>query len=368
MPKRIVELPPGLEKLVWDGLRKGVYDSFDHLVAVALENQLKADRGPLKSWPFPEKSRTSIRQGKPVHPDNDLPEPRRFPPEIEAETELAEQMAAEVSGPLPRGLRTVEEPTDEAMVGFVLWGQYYRFLPVKVALRVLARSSAEEFPALSLFKDRACRIAEGLGAVFHNQDQLLGRKLGERISTSFPEANPKSRRRFQDQYLIYVRPSDRKLDGMCARLKFINLVPGEDVPRVGITQAGLEFAALQNPLLDTEAGGKHPLTGEESLFLIRHIASKLPAERQHMAAMMEFIGKGVGTRVGLNEKMGDYYASRYDLKRSWTAAHVNTMRAGLLSRLVELGLVERAKHGKEVEYTLSELGSHHLSEIPVEVG
>jgi len=371
MPRHIVDLSPTVEKLAWDSVKKGLYASFDHLVSVALENQLKADQGNAESWhAVPSqrgrtlaRRRADIREQDAAHPDVAL---GSFGGEPALTLSTARQLMAEASQPVPEKPRMADEPADESLVGTILWGQFYRFLPIKPALRVLARSSTTELPILSAFKEKACLVAEAFGTILRESDRVRGKKLGEKLSTSFPESVPKSRRRYQDQYLAYVRPSDRRLDGMCARLKFINIVSQGDELRIGITPAGLEYASLPNPIVDGIEGATAPLTRNESLLLIGHIASKLPEELRHMHAMVALIGQGVGTRERLNEKMGEYYASYYDHEGTWTAALVNTMRAGVQSRLFELGLVERSKTGRGVSYTLSDFGEHFLNELPAE--
>ena len=49
MAKRVIDLPPAIEHLVWRKIQDGTYESFDHLVTLALENQLKAE-GNNQNW------------------------------------------------------------------------------------------------------------------------------------------------------------------------------------------------------------------------------------------------------------------------------------------------------------------------------
>src|SRR5437773_12205550 len=49
MAKRVIDLPPAIEHLVWRKIQDGTYESFDHLVTLALENQLKAE-GDNQNW------------------------------------------------------------------------------------------------------------------------------------------------------------------------------------------------------------------------------------------------------------------------------------------------------------------------------
>jgi hypothetical protein len=219
--------------------------------------------------------------------------------------------------------------------------------------------SVDEFPSLSVFKERALEVAQVVGEKLGEMDKALGKKHGEKFSASFPELTDKSRRRYSDQYLAYVRPSDGRLDGMLARLKFVNVLKDVGVVRIGITEPGFRFAEFRNPLVD-DTGENQALSQEEAAFLIRHIDSNLPSEAQHMRWMMQQIADGVTSRTNLNSKMGEFYAKYQSGGRTWTSAHVNTMRAGLLSRLVELGRIATTKKGLEVTYLLTAEGRNLL--------
>ncbi|MEM3086356.1 MAG: hypothetical protein QXT68_04355 [Halobacteria archaeon] len=264
-------------------------------------------------------------------------------------------MPARTGSPVP-------EPEDSELMGRILWGQHYRFLPSKPALRVLAGLCADGLPTLAVFKDRACEAAEAVGLSLAEKDRTLGKKFGEKFSTSFPEPEEKSRRRYRDQYLAYVRPTDGKVDGLLSRLKFIKIMAEGGTHKVGITKSGLDFAVLQNPVLDG-AGNGSLLSDQEADFLIRHIRARIPEEARHMDMMLRLIGEGVASRERLNSRMGEFYRAYQDVDNPWTPAHVNTMRAGLLSRLYELGLVDKTKHGLNVTYWLTERGKKCQSSL-----
>src|SRR6267142_875852 len=161
MAKRVLELPQALERKAWASITSGFYESFDHLVAVAIENQLRADAGDATGW-FPE---TPAGPGLGASPKSDEQLPNAG-------------TRAKVQDPMNYGARPgdfqalaslkpnlVPDPKDSNLVGALLWGQFYRFLPSKPALRVLAAISVDGLPNLALFKQYAGLEAERVGAV-----------------------------------------------------------------------------------------------------------------------------------------------------------------------------------------------------------
>lgn len=338
MPKIIINLPLELERRIRAKIQAGIYESIDHFVRIALENQVFAEENEGSSWP----NIVTESPSKQILPQQSRNQLQSVTLPIELEPQL------------------LNAPEDSMLSGIFLWGQFYRFLPVKPALRVLAYQSQKTLPPLATFKEAACDVAQTIGSLLSNEDKRLGRKSGEKYSTSFPEPTVKSRRRYTEQYLVYVRTSDGKLDGMLACLKLINVTKDAGVYKVGLTEQGIKFARLPNPLLDSETKGA-PLSEEETSFLIEHITKNLPNEALHMKVMLQLLYEGVTSRTELNSKMTNFYL-KYKGYNNWSPAHINTMRAGLLSRMVEMGLIQKTKIGLEVKYRLSERGEKALNE------
>jgi hypothetical protein len=368
MTKRIIDISPELERKIWAKIKVGAYSSFDHLVSISLENQLLADEGgqgawglgaPLERTPSLEVEVVPREQGARVRSrkSGGRPEERTLPPK-----KLGGPWAA------PPSVVTVPEPADDRLMGGVLWGQFYRFLPTKSALRVLASSSTKSQPSFALFKIEATAEAEQVGSALLEMDQSLGRKFGERLSTSFPAADDKSRHRYRAQYLGYVRTGDGKLEGLLPQLKFVDITRGEGGDVIGITPAGLEFAKIENPLIDQGVAGEgaSAFSKTEAEFLLNHIQAKLPAEYEHMRFLAETIRDGISKREPLNQRMKQFYSEKSMGSSLWSDEHVNTMRAGVTSRLYELGLLERERGADGVEYGLTELGRKFLGAKPLE--
>jgi predicted transcriptional regulator len=81
-----------------------------------------------------------------------------------------------------------------------------------------------------------------------------------------------------------------------------------------------------------------------------------------MTSALKAIEDGKKTRDELNAALKGYY-SQYHKGSEWSDTVVNTMRSGLFSRLNELGLVRREKHGKYIRYHITEAGEKYIQNI-----
>jgi hypothetical protein len=240
----------------------------------------------------------------------------------------------------------------------ILWGQYYRFLPVKVGVRVLLNMYGEDFPELRDFTEQVTNAALPLRHQLAKLDRMDRRPFGELLSASFPANNEKSVRRFVSHYVLYVRTSDMALLGMMPELKLINVIYDvNSIARVGLTKFGSQFALIQNPAIDLNK--PESMSSDEIEFLLNHIADNVPGEFEHMITGLKAIRDGKKTRGELNSALSEYY-SKFHKTTEWSGSVVNTMRAGLMSRLNELSLVKREKHGKNVCYHLTDAGEKYI--------
>ncbi len=363
MPKYLISINSVIEGRARGSIAKGTFRSLDHLIEVALENQLNAEDDVQIPWGT-ARSATSppsvypppmTTHGRPKRASLRMaPRVRPSAPVLDPVVDLNLSMPKEE-------IPVVADPDPKALAGPLLWGQHYKFLPVKVALRVLTRL-APSSPPLGTFSETACSVAVAFGVRLRAMDKAHGRKLGDQVATSFPEGSEKSTHRFRDQYLAYLRPSDRRIDGMLPRLRLVAVYSDGGVNRIGLTSAGREFAGFTNPIID--AGSEGPTMSEEEVnFLLRHIQTKLPEEAKHMAALVRLTSQGVTTPEDLNQKMERFYGGFQENGRPWTPAHLNTMRAGVTSRLFELGLLSKQKQGVAVSYHPTDRGKNWLSQF-----
>jgi hypothetical protein len=258
--------------------------------------------------------------------------------------------------PVPRQLGPPDNPTK------ILWGQYYRFLPVKVGARLLFNMYTDNCPDIDDFFERVRNVALSLRYHLVKLDRIHKRMFGDLLSASFPAYTEKSVRRFLIQYILYIRTSDMRLLGMMPDLKLINVISdnGHHTARIGLTEYGAKFALLQNPILDMEK--PNSLSKDEIDFLLNHIADNLPEELEHMTVALKAIVDGKQTRQELNQILKQYYL-RYHTDTGWSDNVINTMRSGLLSRLKDLALIRREKHGKNIDYYVTDNGKKYMESI-----
>jgi len=120
---------------------------------------------------------------------------------------------------------------------------------------------------------------------------------------------------------------------------------------IGITESGLKFSSIINPVLDNNDFDMS-LNEEESLFYINHIKENVKGEYAAIQWMLEKIKSEKNTRELLNIEIEKTYGKVWKA----TDAVINTQRAGITARMFELGLIEKEKDGIRVKYEVSENG------------
>ncbi len=329
--KYVIDIPGSIEQKVRELISRGEFHDVNHFVNVAVENQLNAEKS---AWGIVQMDNPSA------------------PLSIENRDGIVWGSSPEKPEP-----KTVRDPSDNEILDSILWGQYYRFLPVKFSVKLLARLN-EGFPALSAFKELACDAAEDFGKQLRKLDVSLGRKSGEKISVSFPDHTDKSRRRFKDQYVGFVRSSDGKSSGLLLALRFAGVTRDGQIERIGLTESGKQFALLDNPVLDQQV--VTPIFSQvETDFLVRHICHRLPEEARHMGVILDNLVDGIRGRADLNVSLERFYKKYQPPNKPWTKPVVNLMRAGAMSRMWELGMIEKTRTGLIVEYKPTSMGESY---------
>jgi len=334
--KYIANLPEYLVAKIRSLIEKGEYEDIASFLITAAENQLFLEYKD-EEKPARESSEDAKKESMDILSSRDftgiettcVPSPEQYLyPDVENEEKL---------GPF--------------------WGQINRIFPMKIGLRVLANmlKSTGEYTSLVDFQEKAVSIACLHGLGLWRQDKKQGRSWNNSRSVGLPidENEEKGKQRYKTHFLAYMR-KDGVMEGGLGRLKFVNLK--RDAQRnelVGITREGLDFASLENPVLDHSDTGKRTLSEEEREFYIKHVHHNIPGESQAMTRILKYISSGIS--IGpeeLNNRLKRDYADY-----GWSEAVLNTNRSGLVSRLHELGLIEKIRKGKEVTYALSSQGS-----------
>jgi hypothetical protein len=345
--KRILDINPHLELKIEEIIKTKGFRDFDHFITVALENQVALETNNPTINGVSNIIDSQISQINKAIPN------RNVSIRTMIDNEELIRMPNQLSG--LSYLSLPENPNN------ILWGQYYRFLPVKVGVRVLMNMYHDQFPELRDFTEMVTKVALSFRHQLAKLDRSDRRSFGELLSASFPTHDEKSVKRFVNQYMLYLRTSDMTLLGMMPELKFINVTSDENmIIRIGLTKFGSQFAILQNPAIDLNK--PESLSNQEIDFLINHIADNLPAEFEHMTIALKAIKDGKMTRDELNIILKEYYMN-YHKETQWSDTVVNTMRSGLMGRLNELGLVRRKKHGKNVHYHVTDTGEKYLQNL-----
>jgi hypothetical protein len=335
--KYILDIPSKIEAQIRAIVTKNEYGDLRHFVLTAIENQVAAESGDVNIW---------------IESSHEIVE------ENVARTNNTAKSINPMIGVVTEIITLLPDPSKKEVVDGFLWGQYYKFLPLKLSLRVLANLSRDGLPTYDEFRKEATDSAIVFGELLVEYDAKNRHKHGEKLAASFPSGTEKSRNRFMNQYLIYIRPTDQMLSGMLPEMKFINLVHEDESYRVGLTESGYKFALIENPVIDTK-NMNEMFSHEESQFLINHINMKLEYESKQIKALLKFIKDGNNSRNDLNDKMAEFYSEYQINEKEMTDATVNTMRAGLISRLQDIGLITKKKSGIYVKYILTERGENY---------
>ena len=101
------------------------------------------------------------------------------------------------------------------------------------------------------------------------------------------------------------------------------------------------------------------MSDEEAQFLLRHIRTHVPAEAFAYKVVVESIRHGANTPEELDDALEEYLPKR-DAK-PFTRAFLTTQRAGVVSRMIDLGLLRRVRDGITVSYVLTAADSGVLA-------
>ena len=259
--------------------------------------------------------------------------------------------------PEPTTIKTVRV-SNLPRLGY-LWGQYNRFLPVKVATRIatnLINRGSTDHVSLTELYETCARIGRDLGKDIEKKDHQFKRKRGTILSAGFPIGRDrnKSTLRFSTQFIGYLTKD--KVEGAAPNLKFLELEKDDKNSTMAfVTDFGVRFASLTNPVVDRK-DYSIALSDEEVTFLLDHIRSEVPREAKLIQLVLASIKEGVATPERLNEKVSEFAPH-------WNKSEASTMRSGVVSRICELGLLEREKDGVKVTYKLTNLGEEYLKTL-----
>jgi hypothetical protein len=225
-----------------------------------------------------------------------------------------------------------------------VFGQVNRFLPLKLACRWLATVSATDgkWPNYDLVSDRLADDAATIGSLLERWDSDSGRKRDELLATGLPRrGNSASRDRFLSQFLGRATRAGILYPGVICHYQLAFFIG----PTLVLTEQGLAFSALENPILDKrDSKAAAALAPAESAFLARLILESVPAERDDMRVVLQAVVSGQASPTELTE------AVRPKFPEDWSDNVFQTHLSGLVARLGELQLLRRNWQGRNVNY------------------
>jgi len=362
--KLVIDLPDSLIGRVKKTVQSGGYENAREFVTTSIENQLELEEA--------EGDETAFKTL-----DDAIKEIDETEPETTEQETLSEQTELDSKDLLADGLgrrtydavQTVSSPDASRLDDGPLWGQYNRVFPTKIVVRRLANLIQEQnsegvttsdnglqWVDLDQFQEETAQLARNYGLTIKEYDEKKSRGRGEKIASGLPTGDDaeKSKDRFKTHFVGY---SDRNqnLTGEPAHLHFVD-ISDEEITRIGITEAGLSFASLHNPLLDDGPDADSALSSDEQEFYLEHTREHLRDEYRAMAVTARAISEGDDRPDSLTQRIGE-------LDEEWSQSKAGTMRSGLTSRMYELELVDRRRVGQRgTAYTLTEKGESLLSD------
>lgn len=329
----IVDISPNTLDIINILIQKGEYRTVQEFISTAIQNQIYLIEQPeslsITSRPSQIRPSESIRE--PQSDSTSLLDLRDY--DVETKDKL-------------------ENTGNRTLSGF--WN---KFLPVKITLRVLANMQHEhKTPVLlDMLQENASIEARKLGQTLVRKERGSGRKRGDKLFTGLPvkRSGDKSRLRFKSHFVGTL--SGDKINGMPGTLGLIHISRGNDGKNyVSITERGLSFAGLPNPIIDKKHYNS-TLSEEERVFLVAEIRSRLPDEYEAMRAVLKLIDEGkVDTKVLLSELEKTYP----DLSQN----RLTIFLSGVLNRLADLRLVTRIFDNLAFKYAASDKGKIIINE------
>jgi hypothetical protein len=356
--KLVVNIPDALVGRIRQVVDDEGYENPQEFVTTAIENQVELEESDVEGFKTLNEAVAEFTAGAPDSSD----EPEQ---EIEPEDVGTDGLGQREYDTVP----TVTTPDEDRLPTGPLWGQYNKIFPAKLVVRRLANVIHEQnddgtstpqngirWIDLEQFRKETGELARNYGLQIKEFDDKKSRGRGEKLSSGLPtgEDKEKSVGRFQTHFVGRTK-QDRSLAGAAPSLLLVDITD-EDVRRIGITEAGLAFAEMYNPLLDMGPDADEPLSADERDFYMDHVRQDLPAEHEAMVTAAAAIADGSDRPDELTDRIAR-------LQESWSESKANTMRSGIVSRMHELGLIERERVGQRgIAYTLTESGEALLSD------
>ena len=240
-----------------------------------------------------------------------------------------------------------------------LWGLINRIAPAKIVLRALCNALLHhdsDWINLSEFNQIAISEASRIRTSLDKYEKKFTVTRGESLKMGFPQKDFKSQQRFTGVYVGRLRGSD-KVDGVLGDLEFASIIKtdSDTIPssKIGITDYGLRFAAIESPLIDKFVLAQQEISSafsdEEVQFLLEHFRQIRPGEYEFLLFLLRSVQAGA-----TDPKKISILVSKYMEKTDFTTTMISSIQAGAIARLVEMRLIRIVKSGIYTSYKIQE--------------
>jgi hypothetical protein len=244
-----------------------------------------------------------------------------------------------------------------------LFGQYNRLFPAKVSCRSIANHQQESNHGLDI-NDYPMIIAKealSFAKYLHQIEEEHKLERDDLLTIAFPSIDKdgeKSLLRYSNQFVVSKNSSD-ELQGLLYDLKLINYSHKDSSEYFSLTKPGWDFAILKNPLIEgVQETPAQKFSDEEKSFLITHIKYNVPVERCAYTTIIEEIMGGNNTPEQLDQAIKNRFKDSQG--NNISDSFLSTQRSGAISRMAELGLINRIREGIRVKYEATEAGIDHF--------
>lgn len=237
-------------------------------------------------------------------------------------------------------------PFGEHRDGILLFSQYYRFFPLKCALYHLGKLTVDAGGPVSLNQARQY-ISEKVWPIRKEIAEWEDRneiKKQNRKSTGLPKNKDQSMKRYLHHYVGKIKTQKGEPAGFGHDMGYVSFHHDklENEWSVQLTPTGARFIQIENPLL--AQGPEAPTLGEkEQTFVVTTIRGDLGEEYRFMKFVYNVLEEGEGSYSNQLDQFRNFLEESTAAGDDLSDNSVRSTVGGAISRMVELGILERGR-------------------------
>ncbi len=268
-------------------------------------------------------------------------------------------------------VQTIHAPSSDDK--FPFWATQNKYLCLKQITRDFAQvvqERGEKWIRFDIIMNRLIQNAIITRQNFESIDKHFHRGRGEKFSTGFPKNDSKSTSRYEKQFIGGIDGNGNKY-GLAVEIGFLD-VRFNDSHRIefALTEIGFSFSKLESPIFGKNISNlslqTHALSDDEIEFILSTLKKRKYTEVDLMLTTMEYIRAGKNRpedgapiiKAYLDTKYPEI--SRMKQEGCFSLSEAETIRAGVISRMNELNLINIEKHGLKSQYKLTKTGENFI--------